>query len=124
MPVKAQHKLEVLLSYTLLAGVLLSSALVLLGAILFLVSHGQDPSSFHVFKGEPQSLRDLPDIFAGAAAFRPKAIIQLGLLCLIATPFLRVFLSTLVFAALRDYKFCFISLIVLVLLSFGICFEH
>lgn len=124
MSEKELQKLEKLLSFTLLAGVLFSCSLISFGALLFLGDHGLEPASFHVFKGEPQFLKDLPDIAAAALSLRPRAIIQLGLTCLIATPLLRVFLSVLLFTALKDFKFSLISLIVLVLLTFGLCFEH
>jgi uncharacterized membrane protein len=82
--------LERMIAALLRTGVLLAGGVVLVGGILYVASYGPDSVDYHNFV--TQSNADwLPRrIVAGAIALRPRSIIQLGILLLIATPILRV----------------------------------
>lgn len=104
-------------------GVLISAAVVLLGGILFLVRHGSTVPQYHVFHGQPRELRSLTGIIGGALHGHAPAVIQLGLLLLIATPVARVVFSVVEFALERDYLYVVISGIVLGVLLYSLIFH-
>ena len=71
-------------------------------------------------RGEPLALRSAPAIVAAALAGRREAVIQLGVVILIATPIARVLLSLIAFALQRDRTYVAVTLIVLVVLLAGL----
>jgi uncharacterized membrane protein len=101
-------------------GVLLSAITVLTGGALFLFRHGHAPANYHTFRGEPGELRGVTGVVRGALAGRSDALIQLGLLLLIATPVARVVFSIFAFIEQRDRVYVVITLIVLAALLFGL----
>ena len=92
-------------------GVLLSSAVIILGVILLpFRSGGLSPQRIETF---PHTFGQLwPEL----ATFHPQAIIVLGLLLLIATPVIRVAASVVAFWLEHDRRFVIITLIVLAIL--------
>ena len=109
-----------LLGNLLRAGVILSAAVTAIGGALFLVRYGAAPADYRVFAGEPEDLRSLRGIIAGAITLRPRSLIQLGLLLLIATPIARVAFSLVVFVRQRDRTYVLVTTIVLALLLFSL----
>jgi uncharacterized membrane protein len=97
-------------------GVLISATVISFGATLFLLHDGRSIPDYSAFHGVPPDLRTLRGITAGAFNANDLAIIQFGLLLLIATPVARVVLSVCVFLAERDYLYFTISLCVLLVL--------
>src|SRR5271154_6306878 len=91
-------RVEGIVGQLLISGVLLSAAVVAIGGVLFLLHHGSAPPHYHFFEGEPQELRGVAGILAGAAHLEGSAVIQLGLLLLIATPVVRVMFTVVAFA--------------------------
>jgi uncharacterized membrane protein len=59
-------------------------------------------------------------ILHGALGMSGRAIIQLGLLLLIATPVARVLFSAIAFAIEHDYMYVFITLVVLAILLYSL----
>ena len=114
------EKLEQIIGNLLRAGVMLSAAIVLVAGIAFLLQHHADAVRYRTFQLERNSLRTLGGIFGAAIALRPDAVIQLGLVLLIATPIARVALAALGFYFERDYLYVGVSVIVLSILLFGI----
>ncbi len=112
--------LEQRLGTLLRAGVLLSACVTLAGGIMYLATHGMSSTSYHIFAGEPEGLRTVSGVIAGAARLDSASIIQLGVLLLIATPVARVFISVIGFARERDWMYVGCSLIVLALLCYGL----
>lgn len=112
-----EARMTVMISLVLRTGVLVSAAVVLLGAIVFLARHGQSLPLYHSFRGEPRRFREVGGIVSSALAWRGRGLIQLGLLILLATPVARVALSFLGFVAIRDRTYVVISAIVLGLLA-------
>ena len=117
---RTDHAMEQLIGRFLQFGVLLAAAVVLLGAMLLLVQHGGAPVSYAVYQSEPEQLRTIPGIIRGALALDSKAIVQLGLLLLIATPVFRVAFMLVAFVVQRDRIYVAISAIVLALLLYGL----
>jgi uncharacterized membrane protein len=115
----SNEQLDIVVSRLLRTGVALSAAIVFVGGSTFLVRHGLEMPDYRVFRGEPADLRSLRGIFHDALALRGRAVIQLGLLLLIATPVARVAYLVFAFARQRDRLYSTIALIVLVLLAYG-----
>src|SRR5262245_15073697 len=91
-------RLDQALGTLLRCGVLLSAAVVLIGAIVYLTRHGAEPlPNYKEFAGVKTSLRELPGIAAEARTGSGRGIIQLGVLILIATPIGRVIFSVFSF---------------------------
>ena len=102
------------------SGVLLSAAVVLIGASLFLAQYAHSNTAYKSFRGEPAQLRSVTTIVRDAVGGEAAAIIQLGLLLLIATPIARVMFSAAAFAFEHDWMYVFITLIVLAVLLFSL----
>ncbi|MGA7924992.1 MAG: DUF1634 domain-containing protein [Candidatus Sulfotelmatobacter sp.] len=113
-------RMEIFIGNLLRAGVLLSALLVLFGAVIYLVRHGQSPADYRVFRGEPSDLRGVGGILRTAVALRGGGIIQLGLLLLIATPVARVAFSIFGFAEERDRLYVVVAAIVLLVLAYSL----
>lgn len=101
-------------------GVLLAAAVVLTGGVMFLLQHGSATADYHVFHGEPAAFSQLSGILHGVATLDAGAIVQLGLVLLIATPVARVALTLVAFVMQRDRTFVALTLLVLVLLLYGL----
>ncbi len=121
---KDEHTMEMIISKVLLFGVILATVVVVLGGALLLIQHGALRVDLERFHGEPISLSTVSGIIATAFAGRPKAIIQLGLLLLVATPITRVALSVLLFWKKKDYLYVGITAVVLLILILAISDEH
>ena len=114
------HKVELIISKLLLVGVSTAAIVVLAGGILFLVRHGHETPQFGEFHGEPAELRRVGAIFAAVQKLEARAVIQLGLGLLIATPIARVVFSLFAFIRQRDGMYVIISSIVLSVLLLGL----
>jgi uncharacterized membrane protein len=111
---------EELIGNLLQTGVILASAVVLLGGSIYLIRHGLSAPQYHVFMGEPTDLRTLSGIVRDALTLRGRGIIQLGLLLLIATPVARVAFSVAAFALQRDRLYVVVTLVVLAILLYSL----
>lgn len=116
----SDHDVEQVVGRLLQAGVIIASIVVVLGATLLLVRHGAEPTAFSVFRGGSSHLRSVSATFIGAVHGDPGAIVQLGLVLLIATPVARVALTLAAFAAQRDRLYVAMTALVLVLLLVGL----
>ncbi len=105
--------MELSISQLLRAGLLLATALVVVGAVVFLAHHGAEPADYRIFRGEPADLRSVGGVLGLAAELRGRGLIQLGLLALLATPVARVAFSILAFAVQRDRFYVGVTLVVL-----------
>jgi len=94
-------------------GVLLSMAVVIIGGVIYLSRHQHEVLDYSKFKGEPDFTRNLSAIVHGIATLRGRAIIQFGIILLIATPITRVLFSAFGFLAEKDYLYVGITLVVL-----------
>lgn len=101
------------------AGVVTSSVIALIGGIIYLIAHGAETPHYTEFVGAPDNLRHINGIIEGLLVFDARAIIQTGVLVLIATPILRVLLSAVAFALEKDYLYVIITLIVLSIIAIG-----
>lgn len=114
------QKIEVIIGTLLRAGVMLAAIVVMVGAGVYLVRHGHETPHYGIFRGEPEQLKTIPLIFHATLGGSARAIIQLGLLLLIATPIARVIFSAAAFALEHDYVYVAITLIVLAILLYSL----
>jgi uncharacterized membrane protein len=104
-------------------GMLSSGFVILVGGILFLVAQGQTILDYHVFHGEPQNLKTFSGILSGAIHGHDRAIIQLGLVILMATPVARVLFSAFAFLKAKDYLYVSISGFVFLVLMYSLIYH-
>jgi uncharacterized membrane protein len=116
----SDRKIEEIVGAVLRSGVIVSAVVVFLGGLLYLKESAWTHPDYRVFRGEPADLRTLGGIWHGALALEAHAIIQLGLVLLIATPVLRVMVSILGFAAERDRMYIIFTSIVLSILLYSL----
>ena len=121
-PRVSDEAVEQFIGRLLQIGVLIAAAVTLLGGTLLLVQHGRAPADYASFRGEPAYLRSLATIVRAALDRDSRAIVQLGLALLIATPIARVALTLGAFAILRDKTYVVVTSIVLALLLYGILY--
>ncbi len=114
------RRIELILGNLLRTGVLLSAAVVLCGAGIYLARHAHEPVHYRVFRGEPSDLRTISGVLHSIMHERGRSLIQLGLLLLIATPIARVVFSIVGFAIERDRMYVAFTLIVLAVLLYSL----
>ncbi len=110
-------KIDKVTSILLMTGTLLSSLAVLIGGTLYLIQHGNElinDSISLVFT--PFSIKSA---IHDALSYSPEGLIEIGILSLIFTQTLRVFLLSIFYGIQKDYQFLAISLYVLIALIYG-----
>lgn len=120
----SERAVEQLIGRLLRLGVLLAAAVVVAGGSLLLVQHGSAIADFRIFRGASEPLRDIGAIARGVRHLDSRAIVQLGLVLLIATPVARVALTLVAFLIRRDRLYTVMTLVVLALLVFGLIWGH
>jgi uncharacterized membrane protein len=108
------------ISVLLRTGVILSAIIVLFGGVMYLIQYRHLHPAYHVFHGEPTSLRRFGSILHGVATFHSRSWMQLGLIVLVATPVARVAFSIFAFFKERDYVYMLLTLVVLSVLLYGL----
>ncbi len=116
----SDFQIEEIVGNLLRVGVIIAAAVVLVGAGVFLARHATEARGYRIFQGEPAQLTEVPAIVKAAATGSGRAIIQLGLLILIATPVARVVFSLVAFALERDWMYVGVTLIVLAVLVYSL----
>lgn len=102
-------------------GVSAAAVLVLAGGVMYALHAPSESSSrLHTFTGESNALRSIRGVVTEAFHGDARALIQMGILILIATPVARVVFGAVSFLRARDWIYVAISLTVLSLLLFSI----
>lgn len=117
---RQKYDMQQLVGNTLRIGVSLACLVAFVGGIIYLVNHGSEPFDLADYQnfsyGNAAAHADyttLRGIFAGLASFSAVGWIQTGVLILILTPIMRVFLSLIDFLKDRDWLYAIITAIVL-----------
>ena len=105
-------------------GVLLSASVVIAGGVWLLSRSGNTVVDFRQFRAEPRELRSVGALLNTAPHPKPEAVIQFGLMLLIATPVARVIFSMVAFALQRDRAYVIITMIVLAVLAYSLVVPH
>jgi|SRR5277367_5229080 len=101
-------------------GVTAAAAIVLLGGICYVAGHGHEQPAYQVFR--PAGYRNVLEVARGIRAGDCRAVIQLGLFLLIATPIVRVAVSLIAFMWERDRAYVTISCVVLGVLLYSLIY--
>jgi uncharacterized membrane protein len=107
------------MALVLRAGLVLALALLGAAAVAYLVknpSAGWNPSEPNPFA----QYLSVPSLGAGLARGAPTAYLTLGVLCLVATPVLRVLTGLYYFAHARERTLVMVASVVFVLLMVGL----
>ncbi|MCC7195697.1 MAG: DUF1634 domain-containing protein [Gemmatimonadaceae bacterium] len=116
----SDRDVDVIVGRLLQAGVLLSALVVIVGGAMYLWQHGSVVADFRAFTPGAEEMRNLTDIVRGALRGEAPAIVQLGLVLLVATPIARVALTLVAFIYQRDRLYVVTTAIVLALLAYGL----
>jgi uncharacterized membrane protein len=124
--------MQSVLSRTLLYGVILSTVIILVGLAVMAITNktgyscdSSGDSLTCLLKYDPNTIphgdypNNLAALVSGLELFKSFAIIQLGVLVLLATPVIRVSASLVLFAIEKDRPFVLITLFVLLVLLFS-----
>ena len=114
------ERVERILGTLLQTGVIVSGTVVLIGGILYALRYGRMPVNYQNFDPERASLRSLREAASGALHGDGRAIIECGLLLLIATPVSRVLFSMIAFALEGDRLYVALTMIVFVILLYSL----
>jgi uncharacterized membrane protein len=116
--------MQVVIGWVLRLGVMISISIVFLGGIIYLFRHGHEAADHRHFKGIPDFIQTAGGIIHGVFALRGQAVIQTGIVLLIATPVLRVAFAVIGFAIEKDKLYVFISLLVLAIILASMLSGH
>jgi uncharacterized membrane protein len=116
----AESKLETLISYLLIVGVITSVILEVVGITLYFAAYGnvqvsQSPSVF--ISGEDFFAFILAKIQSLFVSENAVLFMTLGVIVLILTPYIRALASVFYFAWERNHKYILITLFVLIVLT-------
>jgi uncharacterized membrane protein len=116
---EADLAMETNVSRLLRIGVTSAAAVVLAGAVLYLLrAHGNVPDYRH-FHGVAHPAAHIAPVLDGVRHGDAGSLIRLGILILVATPFVRVAYCVYGFARQRDRTYVLISGLVLLVLLFS-----
>ncbi len=117
------QKMETIMGRLLQVGVLLASVVVLAGGAFYLHAHLGTTVDYRTFAGEPFGLRTPKGLWHLLMQGNPAAIIQAGLILLIATPVARVVFAVIGFTLERDRLYVAVSLTVLAVLMASLIYS-
>ncbi len=109
------------LGLILLMGTLISTLLVLLGSIFYLIQHGSETFSFHTLQTE--NTLTLTQFFQTPSSIMPLNLIELGLLALVFTQLIRVAVLVYFYWQTHDFFFTAVSLFILSILVYSLLWK-
>jgi uncharacterized membrane protein len=119
------ERVEEVIGNLLRAGVVASALVIALGGAIYLARHGTDPVPDRSrFVPMPPKFSRPVQVVQAVRTGSARALIQFGLLLLIATPVARVVFSAFAFARQRDYTYVVITLLVLAVLLYSLFTGH
>jgi len=115
------NRFRIFLARFMIAGTLVSAAIIAIGLLLFLSAHaGQTPGD-HIFTGEPKYLRNPVDMLVRAfdlhATGERLSLTMIGIFLLLLNPPARVFLAGCGFLVEKNRLYAAISAIVFLVLA-------
>ena len=122
MRTPSDKQVETFIGQVLRAGVLISSAVTVIGLALYLRLHESALPDYHHFHSVSGKVRHIHELLPAVLHGDPIAVIQLGILLLIATPVARVAFLVGAFALERDRMYIAVSGLVLAVLLYSLFF--
>lgn len=101
-------------------GVLLSMTIVVAGLIFYLFQYGRSVADYHRF--DPEATFNLGAFRTSLMAGDSKAIMELGVIALIATPVARVLFTMIGFWLEKDRLYTLVAFLVLCIISYSLFF--
>jgi uncharacterized membrane protein len=117
-------EMEAIMGRLLRTGVILAALVVLVGGIFYLRQMRGPRPDYSIFHGTARELRSPAAVLSMLPSANSKAIIQFGLLLLIATPIARVIFGAVGFFAEKDWLYVAVSLTVLAVLLYSLLHGH
>lgn len=114
------HAVEQVVGRLLQVGVLLAAGVTAIGGVVLLARDGGSVPALGQFVGEPADHSRIGAIVQGALGGDGAAIVQLGVLLLIATPIARVAFTLLAFLRQRDRFYAVVTTVVLAILVYSL----
>jgi uncharacterized membrane protein len=105
--------IQQIIGWVLRLGVLISMTIVFIGGCFYWYRHSGETASYSKFVGVPHFVHSPSGIWHGILTLRGRAIIQAGIILLIATPVIRVLFSMIGFLLEKDWLYTGISFLVL-----------
>jgi uncharacterized membrane protein len=116
--------MQSIIGWILRVGVLLSMSIIFIGGVIYLYRHGHTLADYRTFKGVPDFVHNAQGIVNGIITLRGRAIIQAGIVLLIATPIIRVVFSAIGFVLEKDYLYTGITILVLLIIMASMLSGH
>lgn len=116
--------MQTVIGWILRIGVIVSMIVVFIGGVLFIYRHGHSVPDYHKFTKIPDFISAPKGILLGVLSFKGQAIIQLGIILLVATPVLRVIFAAIGFLMEKDYLYVLISVTVLLIIMASMISGH
>lgn len=116
--------MQAIIGWILRAGVLVSMSVIFIGGVIYLYRHGQTHVDYSKFVGVPDFVSNPGGIIHGIITLRGRAIIQAGIVLLIATPVIRVLFSAIGFIMEKDYLYTGITILVLFIILASMISGH
>jgi uncharacterized membrane protein len=116
--------MQAVIGWILRAGVLVSMSIIFIGGVIYLYRHGQTHVDYSKFVGVPDFVNNPGGIIHGIFTLRGRAIIQAGVILLIATPVIRVLFSAIGFIMEKDYLYTGITIVVLFIILASMISGH
>ncbi|WP_114937424.1 DUF1634 domain-containing protein [Mucilaginibacter endophyticus] len=116
--------MQAVIGWILRAGVLVSMSIVFIGGVIYLYRHGHTHVDYSKFVGVPDFVSNPAGIIHGIITLRGRAIIQAGIVLLIATPVIRVVFSAIGFIMERDFLYTGITMLVLLIILASMISGH
>src|SRR5690242_278923 len=114
------ERVERIMGTLLQSGVIISGLVVLVGGLLYVLRYARVPVNYRTFVPERASLPSLTAVAGSAFHGDGRAIIQCGLLLLIATPVARVLFSIIAFELEKDRLYVVVTVIVFLILMYSL----
>ena len=116
---KPIHDIDIqhVIGWILRLGVIISMMIVFIGGCVYLYRHCNETVHYSKFVGIPNFVNSATGIWHGITTFRGRAIIQAGIILLIATPVVRVVFSAIGFVLEKDWLYTAITLLVLLIIA-------
>jgi len=100
-------------------GVIAAMTVVIAGMILYVYHNGNERVHYSAFEASGHR-GGIATIFDGIAKGESSAIIELGVMLLIATPIARILFALIGYWLEKDYLYTFIALVILIIMAISI----
>jgi uncharacterized membrane protein len=105
------ERLQVMIGKIMLIGAIVSATITAIGAIIFLIQHGYEPTHFHLFN---PTYSHVKNYFSG------RGLIEIGLYIIVFTQILRVAFTGWIFVKMRDKWFTVFTVFVFLVLIYSL----